>query len=102
MPTPGAAAGPTRVGDSARCPAPSFTPRTSTSARSTAPASSGRSGRPPTCSFALAKPLTGHVGRRDAGQARERQPVEHHVQIEILVGEGDLALNVERAAADRA
>ena len=83
--------GPTRVGDSARCPAPSFTPRTITSARSTSPASSGRSGRAADVQLRAGEAADRHVGRRDAGQARERQPVEHHVEIEILVGEGDLA-----------
>ena len=36
-----------------------------------------------------------HVGGRDAGQARERQLVEHDVEIQILVGEGDLAVDVD-------
>ena len=68
------------------------------SPRSTSPVSSGRSGRPPTCSFALAKPLTGTSDVRQAGQAGQRQLVEHDVEIEILVRERDLAADVDGAA----
>ena len=84
---PGSRPGPTCVGVSARCPAPSFMPRTITCARSTSPVSSGRSGRPPTCSLALAKPLTGTSDVATPGRPVERQLVEHDVEIEILVRE---------------
>ena len=57
------------AGVSARCPLPRWTPRTTTSARSMSPASSGRSGRPATCSLALTKPLTGMSDVATPGRA---------------------------------
>ena len=98
MATPGGAAAPTRVGGSARCPAPSVTPRTATSARSIVPASSGRFGRPADVQVGAGEAADRHVRVGDAGQPRQRQPVEHDVEIQILAGEADLAGDVDAAA----
>ena len=84
--------GPTRVGVSARWPAPSFTPRTITCVRSMSPRQLGTIGPSAHVQLRAREAATGTSAVADARQTGERQLVEHEVDIQVLVGEGDLAV----------
>ena len=67
-------------------------------ARSTSPASSGRSGRPPTCSFALAKPLTGTSDFATPGRPASGSLSSTTSRSRSWCASADLAADVDGAA----